>query len=535
MSGRKQKRWASRIGTRLFIGFSLIYGVFLFANGVEFLLRRNMVESYWRQQMAGERLTSLINEIDALTVELYRIGEDLRAGVGQGDHLMVAQLARSIQERFQRTGQLVESDAQMKAALARSQELFGQWSQSLIGSANWDTIRKNREAFRASFEQIRRHAAARRQSQWLGIERLSLYTDRVMMVMALSSLILIMLLGVHITRSIQRRIEALQRVVKELETGVYKPGSVELYGDEFDAVSTAFDRMARTLNERQQQLDRAVKQLEDVNNHLETLVEERTRKLLAAQEELRRKERLSMLGTLAGSIGHELRNPLTVIAASAYFLANRLNNGDAKIQRHLKMITHQITASNRIISNLLDFTRDKQPQRETSNLNSLVREALDRSSIPRHVSLSLALAPGSLDVHVDPEQIIQVLVNLISNAVQAMPHGGDLRIETFAKNDSRGVAVIDNGRGIRPEDAPKIFQPLFTTKQKGIGLGLAVSKKIVESNGGRIWFESTPGQGTRFFVAFAVNPSDSQPGGDTPSMEANSDGGATVSRPHCGR
>ncbi|RMG44572.1 MAG: HAMP domain-containing protein [Acidobacteria bacterium] len=534
MSERAKKRRLSRIGTRLFIGFSLIYGVFLFASGVEFLLRRNMVESYGHQQMGAERLMSLLNEIDLLAVELQRMEEDVRGGVRRSDDPMIAKIVQSIGERFQSAGQSIEADAEAKARLARSRELFGQWSQGLIRSANWDTIRKNREAFWASFEQVLKQAAARRQSQWLGIQRLSLYTDRVMMIMALSSLILIMLLGMHITRSLQRRIEALHGVVEALEAGTYKPGSVELHGDEFDVVSMAFDRMARTLSDRQQQLDRAIAQLEEVNNHLESLVEERTRKLLAAQEELRRKERLSMLGTLAGSIGHELRNPLTVIAASAYFLANRLNNGDAKIQRHLKMITHQITASNRIISNLLDFTRDKQPQREPSDLNRLVREALDRSSIPRNVRFSLALESGSLGVHVDPEQIIQVLVNLISNAVQAMPRGGDLRIETFTKDGSRGVAVIDSGQGIRPEDAPKIFQPLFTTKQKGIGLGLAVSKKIVESNGGRIWFESTPGQGTRFFVEFVAHPSDSQRGEGAPSMEANSDGGTAISSPHCG-
>lgn len=216
------------------------------------------------------------------------------------------------------------------------------------------------------------------------------------------------------------------------------------------------------------------------------------------REELARKERLAILGQLAGGVGHELRNPLAVLATSVYFLKMTLGgNADPKIVKHLGIVEQELSNANEIITNLLDFSRVRQPERVRVSTAQIVQNLLDRHDFG---SIELEKKVEDFEVVVDTGQIRQVLVNLVTNAIQAMPDGGRLRVTTGREDKEAWIAVEDTGAGIDPALREKIFQPLFTTKAKGIGLGLAVCESLIRANGGSISVQSEVGKGSTFTV-----------------------------------
>ena len=223
--------------------------------------------------------------------------------------------------------------------------------------------------------------------------------------------------------------------------------------------------------------------------------------LREAQEELVRKEKLAALGQLAGGVGHELRNPLGVIKNSVYYL-NMILPQDEKIRKHLGILDREVANSDRIVTELLDFARVKTPVCEAASLVAIVRAALERLPLPESVTIELELDESMPAVLVDAQHVEQILLNFLQNAVQAMPDGGRVTVSTGEDRETVFAAVEDTGVGVPPENLTKIFQPLFTTKAKGIGLGLALVRDLARANGGRITVESTVGQGSRFAVHF---------------------------------
>lgn len=243
----------------------------------------------------------------------------------------------------------------------------------------------------------------------------------------------------------------------------------------------------------------------DSFNQMAEDLEKRTRELFDAQEELVRKEKLSILGQLSGSVGHELRNPLGVMSNAIYFLKMVLADAGDTVGEYLDIIKHEINNSLRIITDLLDFARTKTPQRKLVTPGDMVRQGLERCSVPDNITITVDIPEVLPSLNVDPLQIGQVLQNLITNGIQAMPTGGILTIR--GRQESEEVvrlAITDSGAGISPENMRKLFQPLFTTKAKGIGLGLVVCRNLTEANGGRIEVESEWGKGTTFSAILPV-------------------------------
>jgi signal transduction histidine kinase len=228
---------------------------------------------------------------------------------------------------------------------------------------------------------------------------------------------------------------------------------------------------------------------------------EQTAALGEVREELVRKERLALIGQLAGGVSHELRNPLGVIKNSIYYL-RLLLSGDERVTKHLRIVEREVATANRIVTGLLDFARVTPPNRIPTDLADVVRELIERLPPPDDVVVSLRLGADVPAVVVDADQVGLLLGNLVINAGQAMPGGGTLTIETVREKDGVTLAVEDTGMGIRPDLIEKVFEPLFTTKAKGIGLGLAVAKGVAEANGGRISVTSVVGAGSRFEVHF---------------------------------
>jgi PAS domain S-box-containing protein len=230
-------------------------------------------------------------------------------------------------------------------------------------------------------------------------------------------------------------------------------------------------------------------------------LEEKTHALESAQEELVRAERLAILGQLAGGVSHELRNPLGVIKNSIYYL-NMVLPEAANARKHLGIIEREIAAADRIVTGLLDFARVAPANRIAINLNDTVREYFARRPLPPNVTPIVSLAPDLPVLLVDGGQLELVLGNLVANAVQAMTNGGTLTVETKKMGEAICISIGDTGTGIREELLSKIFEPLFTTKAKGIGLGLSVARRLAVSNGATITAESAPGRGSVFTIRF---------------------------------
>ncbi len=233
---------------------------------------------------------------------------------------------------------------------------------------------------------------------------------------------------------------------------------------------------------------------------MERLVAQRTEQLQQAQSELIQKERLATLGQVAGGIAHEIRNPLNVIKTSAYYLLNVENPSNEKIREHLERIDRQVTMTESVITALSDFARMPDPVPISSNIRKSVDEAIRSAPLPPFTKLSVEIGDDLPDVIVDQEQMPIVFRNLIRNARDAMPLGGTIRITAEAGDGHVRVSVIDSGVGISEEQLSQILEPLYTTKARGMGLGLAISRVIVEKNDGRLSVESELGKGSTFTV-----------------------------------
>jgi signal transduction histidine kinase len=285
-------------------------------------------------------------------------------------------------------------------------------------------------------------------------------------------------------------------------------GSVEIYSTRDNPYLKKKTHLAKTLTERISGAIRELELRESLRIYYEQLeeeVEKRTKDLEQVQEKLIRSERLAAVGELASGVGHELRNPLNVIRNCAYLLNMSLTDkGDEEAVDTLRVLDKQIDIANKIVTDLLDFTRIKEPSPVVADLNSLINESLSWVEVPSDVNLVNNTNGNFLRVKVDPEQTGRVFVNIISNAIQSMNGKGELKIDTGDNDTQAWARFTDTGCGIPEENMEKIFEPLFTTKPKGIGLGLAISKRLVEQNGGKLEVSSQVNKGTTFTIKLPI-------------------------------
>jgi signal transduction histidine kinase len=261
-------------------------------------------------------------------------------------------------------------------------------------------------------------------------------------------------------------------------------------------------------------LSRAKEELRRYADQLEQKVEERTRELMEMNDKLLKAQRMAAIGELAGMIGHDLRNPLTSIAGAAYYLKRRLSQlGDERIIEMLDLIEKNIAYSNKIVNDLLDYSREVKLDITETNPENIVDEALAAVQIPSNIKV-VKLVDKKPKMRADFEKLKRVFVNLIRNAVEAMPKGGTLTIKSMKKGGNVMFTVSDTGIGMTEEVMKKLWTPLFTTKAKGMGLGLAICKRFVEAHGGTITVESAPEKGATFTVTLPIEPKIEEEGGE---------------------
>jgi signal transduction histidine kinase len=262
--------------------------------------------------------------------------------------------------------------------------------------------------------------------------------------------------------------------------------------DEIGRLGVAFNTMVERVEAEHQLLEGRV--AERTAN-----LEEALTRLRSTQEELVRREKLAMLGQLASGVGHELRNPLGVMTNAVYFLEMVQPDASPVVKEYYGVLRSQIGLSEKIVSDLLDFARIKPPRREPVPLARLVDDQLARVPMVENIRI-VREVPASLPLlNVDPVQIGQVLLNLLVNALQAMEAtGGVLTVRGSLDAGQIRLDVVDTGPGVASELREKIFEALFTTKPRGIGLGLAVSRSLTEANDGSLSVTSREGEGATF-------------------------------------
>jgi two-component system CheB/CheR fusion protein len=236
--------------------------------------------------------------------------------------------------------------------------------------------------------------------------------------------------------------------------------------------------------------------------NLETQVKEQAAKIIQS-------ERLAAIGQTIGMVGHDLRNPLQTISGEAYLAKSELqalpeSEQKNNLKENIDAIEEQIKYMDKIVSDLQAFVRPVEVHKQTVNLKQLITVVLAQIAIPANIETNLKI-DDELAVDADPLLLKRVFINLVTNAVQAMPKGGKLTIT--AQDSGQGqvqIAVEDTGVGIPDEIKPKMFTPLFSTKPRGQGFGLAVCKRVIEAQGGTISFESQVGKGTAFTMSLLL-------------------------------
>lgn len=217
-------------------------------------------------------------------------------------------------------------------------------------------------------------------------------------------------------------------------------------------------------------------------------------------------ERLATIGKVAGGVAHELRNPLNVVKTSVYYLVNAKNPPAEKVLAHLERIERQVGVADRVITALNDFARLPLPQMDRMEVGACLKEVLEVTPLPGNVTVEWSIAAPSPTVLGDHAQLQIVFANLIRNARDAMPEGGILRLAAHLDGDQVEIAIQDSGVGIPPENLPRILEPLYSTKAKGIGLGLSIAHGILSRHQGTMHVASEPGKGSTFTIRLPSAP-----------------------------
>jgi two-component system NtrC family sensor kinase len=310
----------------------------------------------------------------------------------------------------------------------------------------------------------------------------------------------VIVLGYLLSTSIARPILRLRALSQAVAAGDLNQKTELARPDEIGELAEAFDTMTQHLRERTDEAARLYAETVQRNTELAEI----NVRLQNAQQQLVQSEKLAAVGQLTAGIVHDVKNPLAVIKGLAESLQEEPAL-EAYAKKDLGVIRESATKANQIVSDLLTFSRQSTPEMKLQDLKATVEAALRITTFlarKGQVQVIAALPEQPVYVTYDAQQIEQVLINLIQNAIQAMPKGGTLRVSLSQADEAIALAVQDTGIGIPPENLRRIFDPFFTTKPEGegTGLGLSVGYGIIGRHHGRIDVESVVGEGTTFTI-----------------------------------
>ncbi len=339
-------------------------------------------------------------------------------------------------------------------------------------------------------------------------------------------IIVILFVTVWYQNTLTLPLQELTRVAEKISSEKnYSLRAKKMSMDEFGKLTDLFNEMLDSINETNQQLriahqnmeervENRTRQLSLTNQKLLAEIKEReraTQELIETRDRLSKQEKLASMGQVSSNIAHELRNPMAAIRNSTYFLRLK-NNGDAKTSHHLEVIDRELSRSDDVIQRLLEITKGETLRKEPTDLLELAREAMKYANVTGNVRLSLSFSPKYFPISLDRILFRQILNNLFLNAIQAMPEGG--KISLVARKLENGqilISISDQGIGIKQKDIKKIFDPLFTNKEDGVGLGLSLCRELVTRHGGTIMAKSEKNQGTTIEIVLPAEDSKEQP------------------------
>lgn len=242
-------------------------------------------------------------------------------------------------------------------------------------------------------------------------------------------------------------------------------------------------------------------------NLLQDELESRSRELHEAKVQLARSERLSVLGKLTATVGHEIRNPLGVMQTSIYLIEHRATGLDQTLRKAIDRIKQSIGRCDSIVHELLDFSRGINVDLTSTQVDHWLGLLLDEQNIPESVTVEFRRGLGERLVSLDQDRLRRAVINVVENAIQAVGEAdapGTVTVDTLPAGDDFEIRISDTGPGIPPDDRVRVFEPLFSTRASGIGLGLAVTREIVMQHGGSIGVEDNPGGGACFVIRLPV-------------------------------
>ncbi len=253
----------------------------------------------------------------------------------------------------------------------------------------------------------------------------------------------------------------------------------------------AAGNLKRTIHERDESYDK---------------LKHQTEILVQTEEQLRRADRLSALGKLSAGIAHEVRNPLASIKGTAEIFSDKFKPGDKEYE-FAGILIKEVNRLDKVVEEFLDFARPKPPELKLSNINDIIMSVLKLTGHQisnSGIKLETQFGGNIPSVNVDPEQMKQAFLNLVINAVQAMPETGDLKINSYQNGPEVVCEFSDTGIGISKEQQENLFTPFITSKANGSGLGLAIAYKIIENHKGKIKYTTQENQGTMFTISLPV-------------------------------
>jgi signal transduction histidine kinase len=295
-------------------------------------------------------------------------------------------------------------------------------------------------------------------------------------------------LGIYLAHKIARPVTTLVQGVKKVTAGDMTIRIPETGQDEIGELAAAFNEMTQRLQ----------KHLDEIQAAHE--------RVLQAQTQLARSERLAAVGQLAAGLAHEINNPLNIISGFNELLREQTPEGDTR-RAHLEEICRETVRCQKLVSDLLYFAKPKEPERAPTDVGRLAADTLNllqSRAKAQGIEAESQADAGLPRLRVDADQLKQALLNLLINACQAMPDGGRLSVKARRLPRHVEIRVEDTGKGIAPEDLGRIFNPFFTTKEEGTGLGLPLSYALVERHGGTIQAHSEKGRGSVFTILLPI-------------------------------
>jgi len=307
-------------------------------------------------------------------------------------------------------------------------------------------------------------------------QRLQTLKQRTIIFALLSSFTMGLGMFILLSTLITRDLDKFMGVMRRIKSGDLSVRFRPNRNDEFKVLAETFNSMLNEIEQTRAELQRV---------HM---------------EELKRMERMATLGELATAVAHEIKNPLAGISGAIQVLREDLPENDPR-REIITDVLQEVERLDRTVRDLLSFAKPQKPQKLDTDIKELLKKTLNLVKLKAEKqNVKIKISVEDIVINVDPQQLQQVLLNLILNALQAMPTGGEINISVFTKDGFCNIIVQDTGEGIPPEDLPNLFRPFYTTRGRGTGLGLSISKNIIEAHGGTIEVESRQGEGTKFIV-----------------------------------